>query len=209
MRLQVENDCSEIPRRLVIAISGASGSIYGIRLLQVLQAYGKVETHLVITAAAKRTILEETDYKISDVEAMACRVHSNADIGASIASGSFRTLGMAIAPCSIKSLAAVANCHSDSLISRAADVTLKEGRLLVAVVRETPLHLGHLRIMTMLAEAGGIILPPVPAFYNRPQSIDDLINHTVGRILDRLGLPQSLAKEWGGTSRHALKSSRA
>jgi len=186
--------------RLVVGISGASGVVYGIRLLQILRHYAEVETHLVVTAAAKRTIFEETDLAVDEVEALATRVYSDRDIGASIASGSFKTIGMVIAPCSIKTLSAVAYTHADTLLARAADVTLKEGRPLIALVRETPLHLGHLRAMVALAEAGGVLIPPMPAFYNRPQSIDDLINHTIGRVLDRLGLPQSLVKEWQGTT---------
>jgi len=186
--------------RLVVGISGASGVVYGIRLLQILRHYAELETHLVVTAAAKRTIFEETDLAVDEVEALATRVYSDRDIGASIASGSFKTIGMVIAPCSIKTLSAVAYTHADTLLARAADVTLKEGRPLIALVRETPLHLGHLRAMVALAEAGGVLLPPMPAFYNRPQSIDDLINHTIGRVLDRLGLPQSLVKEWQGTT---------
>lgn len=186
------------PKRLVIGISGASGAIYGIRLLQILRDYDEVETHLVISAAAKRTVVEETDFTVEQVEALATKVYPNRDIGAAIASGSFRTIGMVIAPCSIKTLSAIAYCYSDSLLARAADVTLKEGRPLVALARETPLHLGHLRAMTALVEAGGIVMPPVPAFYHRPRSIDDVVNHICGHLLSRVGLAQNLAKEWKG-----------
>ncbi len=187
--------------RLVIGISGASGAIYGIRLLQILKGRSEVETHLVISAPAKRTIVEETDFSVEDVERLATRVYSNRDIGAAIASGSFKTIGMVIAPCSIKTLSAIAVSYSDSLLARAADVTLKEGRRLVTVVRETPLHRGHLKAMLALAEMGGVILPPVPAFYHRPKAIDDIVNHTVGRILDQLGLPQDFVEEWQGAGR--------
>jgi 4-hydroxy-3-polyprenylbenzoate decarboxylase len=191
------------PQRVIVGITGASGSIFGIRLLEVLRRYNAIETHLVITPAGKRTIIEETRYTIAEVEGLASRVHANSDIGAALASGSFRTLGMVVAPCSIKSASAIAYGYSDNLLSRAADVTLKEGRLLVALVRESPLHLGHLRMLTQFAEIGGVVLPPVPAFYNRPSSIDDLVNHTIARVLDRLHLPQSLIGEWTGTSRKA------
>jgi 4-hydroxy-3-polyprenylbenzoate decarboxylase len=187
--------------RLVVGISGASGSIYGIRLLEVLRGRPGIETHLIVSAAAKRTLVDETEYGVRDVEALATRVYDDRDIGAALASGSFRTAGMVIAPCSIKTLAALAGCHADTLIARAGDVTLKEGRPLVVVVRETPLHVGHLRQMLALAEMGGVILPPVPAFYHRPRTIADLVDHTVGRILDRFGLAHGLVAEWTGTGR--------
>lgn len=185
--------------RLVVAITGATGSIYGIRLLEQLRRFGEVETHLVISRPGKRTIVEETDWAVADVEALATVRYDNNDIGAAIASGSFRTAGMVIAPCSIKTASAVAACHSDNLIARAADVTLKEGRPLILLVRETPLHVGHLRMMLALAEMGAIVLPPMPAFYNRPRELDDIVNHTVARVLDRLSLPQTLVAEWQGT----------
>lgn len=185
--------------RLVVGISGATGSIYGIRLLEVLRGYPEVETHLVLSRPAKRTIVEETDWSVADVEALATHRYDNADIGAAIASGSFLTAGMVIAPCSIKTASAVAACHSDNLIARAADVTLKEGRPLIMLVRETPLHVGHLRCMLALAEMGAVVLPPMPAFYNRPRDIDDIVNHTIARVLDRLRLPQTLVAEWRGT----------
>ncbi len=187
--------------RLVVGITGASGSVYGIRLLEVLRATTAVELHLVISAAGKRTLVEETDHSVADVEALAHHHYDVRDIGATLASGSFRTGGMVIAPCSIKTAGAIASCYSDTLIARAADVTLKEGRPLILLVRETPLHLGHLRVLTSLAEMGAVILPPVPAFYNRPKGLDDVVNHTIARVLDRLQLPQSLAGEWPGTSR--------
>jgi flavin prenyltransferase len=190
-------------RRIVVGLSGASGAVYGIRLLELLRALPGVETHLVVSEAAKRTIVEETDWAVKDVEALATRRYDNKDIGATIASGSFKTDGMVIVPCSIKAAASVAHCLAYNLLTRAADVTLKEGRPLIMVVRETPLHLGHLRVLTALAEMGAVILPPMPAFYNRPKQIEDLVDHTLARVLDRLGLPQELVTEWQGTNRRA------
>ena len=192
--------------RLVIGITGASGSIYGIRLLEILRTTTDIELHLVISAAGKRTLVEETDYSVADVEALAHYRYDVKDIGATLASGSFRTSGMVIAPCSIKTAAAVAACYADTLMARAADVTLKEGRPLLMLVRETPLHLGHLRVLTSLAEMGAVVLPPMPAFYNRPKGLDDIINHTVARVLDRLQLPQALVGEWQGTSPRGARS---
>ena len=186
--------------RLAVGITGASGSIYGIRLLEVLRTTTDVELHLVISAAGKRTLVEETDYTVAEVEALAHHHYDVKDIGATLASGSFRTAGMVIAPCSIKTAGAIAACYSDGLIARAADVTLKEGRPLILMVRETPLHLGHLRVLTTLAEMGAVVLPPVPAFYHRPKELDDIVNHTVARVLDRLALPQTLIGEWQGTA---------
>ena len=190
-------------KRIVVALSGASGAVYGIRFLELLRAQPDVETHLVVSDAAKRTIVEETDWAVKDVEALASRRYDNKDIGATIASGSFKTDGMVIVPCSVKAAASVAYCLADNLLARAADVTLKEGRPLVLVVRETPRHLGHLRVLTALAEMGAIILPPMPAFYHRPKQIEDLVDHTLARLLDRLGLPQDLVPEWRGTNRRA------
>lgn len=192
--------------RLVVGITGASGSIYGIRLLEILRTTTDIELHLVISAAGKRTLVEETDYSVADVEALAHYRYDVKDIGATLASGSFRTSGMVIAPCSIKTAAAVAACYADTLMARAADVTLKEGRPLLMLVRETPLHLGHLRVLTSLAEMGAVVLPPMPAFYNRPKGLDDIINHTVARVLDRLQLPQALVGEWQGTSPRGARS---
>lgn len=192
-------------KRLVVGITGASGSIYGIRLLEALQRAPDIETHLVLSHSGKRTLAEETDYPLKAVEALANVVYDDRDIGASPASGSFKTMGMVVAPCSIKTVSALANSFADTLIARAGDVTLKEGRPLVVVVRETPLHAGHLRQMLALAEIGGVILPPVPAFYNRPKTIDDLVNHTVGRVLDRLGIEHALVPEWTGGGRPSAK----
>jgi flavin prenyltransferase len=190
------------PQRLIVGISGASGAIYGIRLLQALRegraADQRIETHLILSDAAKITIAQETDWKISAVEALADVVHRPANIGASIASGSFTTLGMVVVPCSIKTLSNVAHSNAGDLLARAADVQLKEGRRLVLVVRETPLHLGHLRLMVQAAEIGAIILPPMPAFYSHPQTVDDIVNGTVGRILLRLGIDNDYYFEWLG-----------
>jgi 4-hydroxy-3-polyprenylbenzoate decarboxylase len=188
-------------RRLVVALTGASGSIYGIRLLETLRRQPEVEIHLILSASGKRTLVEETELTVREAEALGHVVYDNRDVGASLASGSFRTMGMVIAPCSIKTVSALANGYADTLIARAGDVTLKEGRPLVAVARETPLHIGHLRQMLALAEIGAIILPPMPAFYNRPKTVDDIVNHTVGRVLDRLGFPHDLTPEWTGGGR--------
>lgn len=186
------------PRRLIVGISGASGVIYGIRLLEVLHQDRAIETHLVLTEAARITIAQETDWKISEVEALADVVHRPNNVGASIASGSFVTVGMVVIPCSIKSLSNIALGNTGDLLARAADVQLKEGRPLVLVVRETPLHLGHLRLMVQAAEIGAVILPPVPAFYSRPQTVDDIVNGTVGRVLLRLGIDNDLYFTWLG-----------
>jgi flavin prenyltransferase len=191
------NQPSSQARRLVVGISGASGVILGIRLLEILRPM-EIETHLVLSPAARATIAQETDWKISDVLALADVNHNYQDIGASIASGSYETLGMVVIPCSIKSLSAIANSYTDELLSRAADVTLKEGRPLLLVVRETPLHIGHLRLLSLAAEAGAIIFPPVPAFYARPQNLDDMINNTVGRVLARLGIENQEYLQWRG-----------
>lgn len=188
-------------KRVIVGISGASGVIYGIRLLQVLQQGGEVETHLVLSAAAKATIAQETTWKVSEVEALASVVHQPNDVGASIASGSFVTLGMVIVPCSIKTLSAVANSYSADLMSRAADVCLKEGRPLILCVRETPLHLGHLRLMTQATESGAVIMPPVPAFYGNPSTLAEVIDGTIGRILLRLGVDNELYTKWKGMNK--------
>jgi polyprenyl P-hydroxybenzoate/phenylacrylic acid decarboxylase-like protein len=189
----------EEQKRVVVAITGASGSIYGIRLLQLLREQGEIETHLVISPAGRRTLVHETDYAAADVELLADVVYGYRDIGAPLASGSFLTHGMVVCPCSIRTLSALALSASDNLITRAGDVTLKEGRPLVAVLRETPLHLGHLRLAAQLTEIGGIVMPPVPAFYNRPETVSDIVDDTVGRVLARFGLPvPGLVAEWQG-----------
>jgi 4-hydroxy-3-polyprenylbenzoate decarboxylase len=185
--------------RVVLAITGASGSIYGIRLLELLREQEGVETHLVVSPAGRRTLLYETDYTIDQVADLADVVYGHRDVGAPIASGSFITAGMVVCPCSVRTLSGLALSAADSLITRAGDVTLKEGRPLIAVLRETPLHLGHLRLAARLTEIGGVVMPPVPAFYARPQSVSDVVDHTVGRVLQRLGLPvDGLVAEWQG-----------
>lgn len=187
-------------KRLIVGMSGASGAIYGVRLLEVLQQLPDVESHLVMSHAARQTLALETDYSVRDVQALADVVHDSRDIAASISSGSFKTLGMAVLPCSIKTLSGIVNSYTDGLLTRAADVVLKERRPLVLAVRETPLHLGHLRLMTQAAELGAIIMPPVPAFYHRPQSLNEIIDQTVNRILDQfdIELPRDLFTRWNG-----------
>lgn len=187
-------------RRLIVGISGASGVIYGVRLLDVLRDVTEVESHLVMSSAAAQTISLETEYNPAQVEALADVVYRFRDIAAAISSGSFRTVGMVIIPCSMKTLSGVALSYSDNLLLRAADVVLKDGRKLVLVPRETPLHLGHLRLMTQVAEMGAVVAPPLPAFYHRPQTIDDIINQTVNRILDLFGveLEEDLFQRWQG-----------
>lgn len=188
------------PDRLVVALSGSTGAIYGVRLLEVLSEYlPEVETHVVVTRAARLTIGYELGRDPAEVERLADVLHDEGNIGASIASGTFLVRGMVIAPCSIRTLSEVATSHNASLVVRAADVCLKERRRVVMLVRETPLHLGHLRLMRHATEAGAIILPPVPAFYHRPQTIQDLIDHTVVKTLDVLGLPvEGLIERWKG-----------
>lgn len=187
-------------KRLIIGISGASGAIYGVRLLQVLREVSDVETHLILSQAARQTLALETDFSLREVQALADVVHDARDIAASISSGSFKTAGMVILPCSIKTLSGIVNSYTDTLVTRAADVVLKERRPLVLCVRETPLHLGHLRLMTQAAELGAVIMPPVPAFYHRPQTLDDVINQTVNRVLDQfdIDLPEDLFTRWQG-----------
>lgn len=187
-------------KRLIVGISGASGAIYGVRLLQVLRDVTDIETHLVMSQAARQTLSLETDFSLREVQALADVTHDARDIAASISSGSFQTLGMVILPCSIKTLSGIVHSYTDGLLTRAADVVLKERRPLVLCVRETPLHLGHLRLMTQAAEIGAVIMPPVPAFYHRPQSLDDVINQTVNRVLDQFAitLPEDLVARWQG-----------
>ena len=183
--------------RIVVGISGASGAIYGIRLLEVLSSLPGIETHLVVSDAAGKTIRLETTYSLEQVLRLSHHVYDNSDVGAAVASGSFRTDGMVVVPCSMKTASAIANSYNDNLLVRAADVTLKEKRKLVVVPRETPLHLGHLRTLTALAETGAVILPPMPAFYHLPGNIDDLVNQTVGKILDQFNIEHRLFQRWG------------
>jgi flavin prenyltransferase len=185
-------------RRFIIGISGATGAIYGIRLLELLKSAPNFETHLVMSKAAERTITYETGMSIRDVQALANETYNIQDIGAATSSGSFQVEGMIIAPCSMKTLSAVANSLSTDLLSRSADVTLKERRPLVLMVREAPLHLGHLRLMVQAAEIGATIVPPVPAFYNFPKTLDDIVNHTLGRILDLFHVDLEIVKRWHG-----------
>jgi flavin prenyltransferase len=188
---------SKTPQRLVVGISGASGVIYGIRCLELLRDKG-IETHLVMSKSAEMTLAYETDLKPKDVRALAAVNHSVADIGASISSGSFHTMGMIVAPCSMKTMSEIATGVTGSLLSRAADVVLKEKRKLVLAVRETPLHGGHLRTLVTLSDIGAIVAPIVPAFYNRPKTIDDIVNHTCGRLLDLFGIDIGTVKRWKG-----------
>jgi 4-hydroxy-3-polyprenylbenzoate decarboxylase len=184
-------------KRIVVGITGASGVIYGIRLLEVLKEF-KIKTHLVLTEAARENILIETSLAVEDVERLAHDVYDTDDLAAPISSGSFRNDGMVVAPCSIRTLSGVAHSYNENLLIRAADVTLKEGRRLILLVRETPLHKGHLELMHKVAELGGVILPPIPAFYHSPRTIDDLVNHSIGKILDLMAIDHSLYKRWEG-----------
>jgi 4-hydroxy-3-polyprenylbenzoate decarboxylase len=185
-------------RRLIVAITGASGAVYGVHLLRLLRERGDVQTHLVVSPAGWMNIDLETGLARRDIEALADVVHPVRNVGASIASGSFQTDGMVIAPCSMRTLASVALGLSDNLITRAADVVLKERRRLVLLTRETPLNLAHLRNMVSVTEMGGVIFPPVPAFYNTPSSIEDMVDHTVGRVLDLFGIAQQVSPAWAG-----------
>jgi len=191
-------------KRLIIGISGATGAIYGVRILEILARLEDIETHLVLTKAGKMTIQVETPYSVKDVESMADVVHDVSNVGASISSGSFRTAGMVIVPCSMKSMGGIAHSLGGDLLVRAADVVLKERKKLVLVVRETPLHLGHLEAMVALTRMGAVVFPPVPAFYHLPKTLDDVINQTVARILDQFDIDVKLFHRWDdeGMSRH-------
>jgi 4-hydroxy-3-polyprenylbenzoate decarboxylase len=184
--------------RLIVAITGSSGAIYGIRLLEALRAAPKVEVHLILSKGGRLTAALETGRKAKDIEKLAHHVHSDQDLAASIASGSFKTAGMIVAPCSMKTLSGIANSYADNLVVRAADVVLKERRRLVLMPRETPLHAGHCRLLLRAAEIGAIIAPPIPAFYGKPKTIDDLVNHSVGRVLDLFDIESSLVRRWKG-----------
>ena len=183
-------------KRLIVAITGASGVIYGIRALEVLRGVADIETHLILTPSGARTIVEESDHSVEQVRKLADQQYNYKDIGAAISSGSFKTEGMLIAPCSVKTLSGIANCYNDELAVRAADVCLKERRRVVLLFRETPLHAGHIALMDQATRNGAIIMPPVPAFYSRPQSVDDLVMQTVGRALDLFGIDAHIVKRW-------------
>ena len=182
--------------RLIVAITGSSGAIYGIRLLEALRETPKVEVHLILSRGGKLTAALETGRKAREIEKLAHHVHSDQDLAASIASGSFRTAGMIVAPCSMKTLSGIVHSYADNLVVRAADVVLKERRRLVLMPRETPLHLGHCRLLLQAAEMGAIVAPPIPAFYGKPKTIDDLINHSVGRVLDLFDIESKLVRRW-------------
>ncbi|MEA2833431.1 MAG: flavin prenyltransferase [Methylobacteriaceae bacterium] len=187
-------------QRLIVAITGASGAIYGIRTLEILRAVADVETHVILTPAALRTITEETEFRIDEVRELADRLYDYRDIGAAISSGSYKTKGMLVAPCSVRALSGIANCHDSELTVRAADVCLKERRRVVLLFRETPLHAGHIALMDQATRNGAIVMPPVPAFYHRPQTIGDIVDQTVGRALDLFGIETQVVKRWSGRS---------
>ncbi|HEY6846960.1 MAG TPA: UbiX family flavin prenyltransferase [Terracidiphilus sp.] len=187
-------------KRIIVAITGASGAIYGVRALEALRAMDEIEVHLVISPSAARTLREETDFSMEQVQGLAHVVHNHKDIGASIASGSFRTDGMVVAPCSVKTLSGIAHCYAEDLVIRAADVCLKERRRLVLLFRETPLHAGHIALMDQATRMGAIIMPPIPSFYHRPRSIDDIVNRSVGRMLDLFELSNDLVSRWTGSN---------
>ena len=196
---------SRAAQRIIVGISGASGAVFGIRLLEILRELG-METHLVMSRSAEITLAHETTYKVADVHALASVVHAPHDIAAAISSGSFRTAGMIVAPCSIRSMSEIAHGTTTSLLTRAADVVLKDRRRLVLMVRETPLHLGHLRTMTQLAEMGAIIAPPVPAFYGRPETIEDLVDHSLGPVLDLFDIDAGVVERWGEGPRRSPRA---
>ena len=185
-------------RRLIVAITGASGAIYGVRALELLRQLGGIETHLVLSTSGARTLIEETDCSVAQLRSLADVVHSPKDIGASIASGSFRTLGMLVAPCSVKTLSGIAHCYNDELVVRAADVCLKERRRVVLLLRETPLHAGHIALMAQATANGAVLMPPVPAFYHRPTTIADIVDQTVGRALDLFDIDVQVVRRWEG-----------
>ena len=189
--------------RLIIGMAGASGLIYGIRMLEVLKDVKDVETHLVMSSTAKMNVSIETDWEVADIEAMADVVHNVRDVAATISSGSFKTDGMVVAPCSMKTLSAIAHSYAENLLVRAADVVLKERRRLVLMPRETPLHVGHCKLLYEAAQIGAIIAPPMPALYNRPETIDDIINHSAGRVLDLFGIDPGILKRWAGAKTNA------
>lgn len=183
-------------KRMIVAVTGASGVVYGVRALQVLRALPQIEIHLILSPSAARTIAEETDLSIDQVRVLGHHVYNHKDIGAAISSGSFKTEGMLIAPCSVKTLSGIANCYDDELVVRAADVCLKERRRVVLLFRETPLHAGHIALMDQATRNGAIVMPPVPGFYSRPQTVDDIVTQTVGRALDLFGIDARIVKRW-------------
>jgi 4-hydroxy-3-polyprenylbenzoate decarboxylase len=187
-----------VMRRLIVAITGASGAVYGIRALEILRAIDDVETHVILTPAGLRTIVEETEFKAEQVRKLADRIYDHRDIGAAISSGSFQTIGMLIAPCSVRTLSGIANSYDSELTARAADVCLKERRRVVLLFREAPLHTGHIELMAQATRNGAIIMPPVPAFYTHPKTIEEIVNQTVGRALDLFGIETEIVKRWGG-----------
>lgn len=195
--------------RLIVAITGSSGAIYGLRLLEALRAAAGIEIHLILSKAGKLTIGLETGRSIREVEAMADHVHSDQNLAATIASGSFRTAGMIVAPCSMKTLSGIVNSYADNLVVRAADVVLKERRKLVLMPRETPLHVGHCRLLLQAAEMGAIVAPPMPAFYSKPRNLDDAVDHSIGRVLDLFDVESGLVKRWPGAPRHSREARRA
>ncbi len=192
-------------KRLIVGITGASGAIYGVRMLEILQ-HTDIETHLIISDAGKRNIRIETSYDVDTVLSMAEFAYTNKDIAASVASGSFQTMGMVVAPCTVKTLSGIANSYNENLLIRAADVQLKEKRKLALMFRETPLHIGHLRLLTQAAQMGAHIVPPVPAFYHHPKTIDDIINQSVGKVMDYIGIAHNLFKRWDNSELEKLKS---
>jgi 4-hydroxy-3-polyprenylbenzoate decarboxylase len=187
-----------VMRRLIVAITGASGAVYGIRALEILRAIDDVETHVILTPAGLRTIVEETEFKAEQVRKLADRIYDHRDIGAAISSGSFQTIGMLIAPCSVRTLSGIANSYDSELTARAADVCLKERRRVVLLFREAPLHTGHIELMAQATRNGAIIMPPVPAFYTHPKTIEEIVDQTVGRALDLFGIETEIVKRWGG-----------
>jgi 4-hydroxy-3-polyprenylbenzoate decarboxylase len=189
--------------RLIVAITGSSGAIYGVRLLEALRAARKVEVHLVISKAGRLTLALETGRKVKEVEKLAHHVHRDEDLAATISSGSFKTAGMIVAPCSMKTLSGIVNSYADNLVVRAADVVLKERRTLVLMPRETPLHVGHCRLLLQAAEMGAIIAPPMPAFYNAPRTLEDAVDHSVGRVLDLFDIDSALVRRWKGTKKRS------
>lgn len=204
--MELANHRVEDRQRLVVAITGASGAIYGVRVLEMLREIACVESHVIVTAGARATLSSELSMSYRDVAALADVCYSDRDLSAAISSGSFRTSGMIVAPCSVKTLSGIANAYDDNLVVRAADVVLKERRRLALLVRETPLHATHLRLMSEVTAAGAVVVPPVPAFYHRPKTVDDIVDQTIGRVLDLFGLSSDRVRRWTGPTTSALKA---